>query len=514
MNQVSRWFGRTHRFLPRPLSFLLLGLVLSVLSAASSFAGEPVRELRWGGDGSGGEPYIIKSREGPPTGFEGDLAVYLGKQLGLPTQFHQGEWDQLPSHLERGDINVILNGYEWTPARAEIYASTIPYYAYRLRLVVRKDSPIRGWADLGTEGAGPKLRVGVLKDSAGDRYLRAKFPHLAIEALGEEGTTGVMNLVRDGALQATVQDLPAVVWYLDRRNDFPTLHAVGEAVAPVEKSYYVMYVRKNDSDLRDRLDQALRTGLADGSLKKIYEKYGLWDADQEQLAGVARTWSAEGSEPVQVPSPLELGWALVKAAGLTVLLACASMPLAIALGLVVAVLRLYGPAWLSWPAAVYVEVIRGTPILMQLFAIYFLLPSIGITLSAFTAGVLGLTLNYGAYEAENYRAGLLGVPRGQMEAALSLGMSRWAALVWIIVPQAVRLVIPPVTNDFISLFKDTSACIIIGVAELTSEQRGLMNNHPQQALLVGLMTAVLYLLMSYPLSVLARRLEKQQQHVQ
>ncbi|MGH7172968.1 MAG: ABC transporter permease subunit, partial [Gemmataceae bacterium] len=109
---------------------------------------------------------------------------------------------------------------------------------------------------------------------------------------------------------------------------------------------------------------------------------------------------------------------------------------------------------------------------------------------------------------ENYRAGLLAIPRGQMEAALSLGMTKTTALRRILVPQAVRLVIPPVTNDFISLFKDTSVCSVIAVVELTSRFRSLMVNHPQYMLQLGLVTAVLYLLMSYPLSLVARRLER------
>jgi polar amino acid transport system substrate-binding protein len=124
--------------------------------------------------------------------------------------------------------------------------------------------------------------------------------------------------------------------------------------------------------------------------------------------------------------------------------------------------------------------------------------------------MLGLAINYSAYEAENYRAGLLAIPRGQMEAALSLGMSQLTALRRIIVPQAIRLVIPPVTNDFISLFKDTSVCSVIAVVELTSRFRSLMVNHPQHMLRLGLVTALLYLLMSYPLSLVARRLERRQ----
>jgi polar amino acid transport system substrate-binding protein len=157
----------------------------------------------------------------------------------------------------------------------------------------------------------------------------------------------------------------------------------------------------------------------------------------------------------------------------------------------------------------YVEIMRGTPLYIQLLTIYYVLPPVfGIRFDPITAAILGLALNYAAYEAEIYRAGLLAIPKGQMEAALALGMTRATAVRRIIVPQAVRLVVPPVTNDFIALFKDTSITSIIAVHELAKEyyiQVNSTNAHLELAAVV----ALLYLAMSYPLSRLARRLEKQ-----
>jgi polar amino acid transport system substrate-binding protein len=201
---------------------------------------------------------------------------------------------------------------------------------------------------------------------------------------------------------------------------------------------------------------------------------------------------------------VKLAWA----AWTTIKLSFLAMPLAMLAGLLIAVGRLYGPFWMSWVFGAYVELIRGTPLLLQLFVIYYVLPSAGIYMPAFWAGVLGLALNYSAYEAENYRAGLLAIPRGQMEAALALGMSVPTALRRVIVPQAVRIVIPPVTNDFISLFKDTSVCSVIAITELTGQYQHLSVDNPGMVLELAMMTAVLYLLMSYPLSLVARRLER------
>jgi polar amino acid transport system substrate-binding protein len=456
------------------------------------------RTLRWGGDKGGGAPFVYEDH-GQLKGFEVDLAAYLANRLGLPSEFVQKEWNSLPSDLERGDIDLILNGYEWTPRKERAMASTIPYYVYRLQLVVGPNSSIKSWQDLRGK------RVGVLSESAAQRYLEKEFGSgVTIVALGEEGSTGILSLVREGKkLDATVQDLVTIIYYVLQDHGFGDLHVVGEPIAP---GYYVAFVRRQDTELRNRLNETIRQALHDGTLKAIYEKHGLWNEDQKDLEKLAVDWPPPATDAE--PALLEFGWLLTQSAGTTIVLACLSMPLAMLIGLLVAVGRLYGPRWLDWLLGAYVELLRGTPLLLQLFVIYYLLPKIHIDLPAFWAGIAGLAINYSAYEAENYRAGLLAIPRGQMEAALALGMSTLTALRRVIIPQAVRIVIPPVTNDFIALFKDTSVCSVIAVVELTGRYRGLAVNNPEYVLHLGLMTAILYLLMSYPLSLLARRLER------
>ena len=157
---------------------------------------------------------------------------------------------------------------------------------------------------------------------------------------------------------------------------------------------------------------------------------------------------------------------------------------------------------------------RGTPLLLQLlFLHYGLVPLLGLPdwlrdHAAVVSAVTGLALNYGAYEAEIYRAGLLAIPVGQMEAALALGLTRRQAIWHVVVPQAVHLVIPPVTNDFINLFKDTAVCSVIAVEELSKRYNISVNNTPRAFLELALVTAALYLAMSYPLALLTRQLEK------
>jgi polar amino acid transport system substrate-binding protein len=198
---------------------------------------------------------------------------------------------------------------------------------------------------------------------------------------------------------------------------------------------------------------------------------------------------------------------LLESAGVTIVLSVLSFPVAIAIGLLVAIGRLYGPTWLRAPLAVYVEFLRGTPLMLQLYFVFFFLPEVGVDVPAFATAVTGLAINYSAYESEIYRAGLQAVPVGQMEAALSLGMSRGLALRRIVVPQAVRIVIPPVVSDFIALFKDTSVCSVVTVVELT-KRFSVLSQSTQATVELMLVTAALYLAMSWPLSAVARRLER------
>jgi len=184
-----------------------------------------------------------------------------------------------------------------------------------------------------------------------------------------------------------------------------------------------------------------------------------------------------------------------------------SMALAIALGILLAIIRFYQPPLIGGVATAYVEIYRGTPLLIQLFIIYYGLPNIGIALSPLAAAIIGLGMNYAAYEAEVYRAGIEAVSQGQVEAALSLGMPRSVTFQTIIFPQAFRISLPAVTNDFIALFKDSSIVSIIAMVELTKTY-AILAATTLRYFELGLIVAILYFGMSYPLSIVARKIEK------
>jgi polar amino acid transport system substrate-binding protein len=278
------------------------------------------------------------------------------------------------------------------------------------------------------------------------------------------------------------------------------------------------------------MNEAIVLMVRNGDMERIYRKYNIWDEQQKELADIVDKGRFYGylkataarveanrmpTEETVKAGSRKRGWEVVKdyggillqSAGMTIVLSCLSFPLAIVAGLLVAIGRLYGRPWLRLPLTAYVEFLRGTPLMLQLYFIFFFLPEMGVKIPAFWTGIVGLAVNYSAYESEIYRAGLQAIPKGQMEAALSLGMSRVLALRRIVVPQAVRIVIPPVVNDFIALFKDTSVCSVVTIVELTKRFSVLSMSTQATVELMG-MTAALYLMMSYPMSIVSRRVER------
>jgi polar amino acid transport system substrate-binding protein len=190
------------------------------------------------------------------------------------------------------------------------------------------------------------------------------------------------------------------------------------------------------------------------------------------------------------------------------------MPLAVLFGLILALMQRSGRNWLEWPARLYIQVMRGTPLLVQIFLVYYTLPVIGKQLGlgealvwpAFAVGILCLAGNYAAYEAEIHRAGLDAVPRGQREAALSLGMTARQSLWLIELPQSFRIILPPIINDLVAMIKDTSLVYVIGVRELTAVALGLGKARliVPQMLVVA---AAFYLVVSLVADAIGKRIE-------
>jgi polar amino acid transport system substrate-binding protein len=284
----------------------------------------------------------------------------------------------------------------------------------------------------------------------------------------------------------------------------------------VAVGHYVGLLAPRNAALRERIDEILRTAMRDGSLERILRKWNVWNGDQPELyrrllSGEAVAPSASDAASGAVPVA---GWtaawrylpSLLQASAITVLLSCLSMGLAVALGVLIATGRVYGSRLMRAALTGYVELIRGTPILLQLFVLYYGIAA-AIRLPAFAAALLGLALNYAAYESEIYRSALEAISAGQLEAARTLGFTERQILTLVRGPQAFRLALAPMTNDFVALLKDSSLVSVLTVLELTKQTQIFATNLGSWVI-PGSLCAALYLLMSLPLSALARRLER------
>jgi glutamine transport system permease protein len=198
----------------------------------------------------------------------------------------------------------------------------------------------------------------------------------------------------------------------------------------------------------------------------------------------------------------------------TLIYCCISFPLALLLGLVLAGMKSARYVWLSMPAKMFIEAFRNTPIITQIFLVYY---GVGGVLAAsnlarfdnaWVAGVACLALNYAAYEAEVFRSGFLSVKRGQREAAYSLGLSAWQAFWRVVFPQAVPLMLPAFVNDLIYMLKDSAIVAVISGSELTSALLIATFRNPGRALPLFSLALALYLAMSLPISFVARYFER------
>lgn len=479
-------------------------IAAAIVSAFVTVTSAESQTLRWGGDAEGGAPFVEADPRDPTrlVGFDVEIAELIASKLGRTPQFLQVQFTSLDQSAKRGDFDIGLSGIEDIPARRQSLAASIPYYEFREVLTVRQGERdrYRSLADLKGK------RVATLGGTiAYDLLLEAERTHGITAVSYDDDVHPYSDLVL-GRVDAVLLD-NVLADRAMRRNSGLVTHPEALAVG-----HYIVITAPENTALRDQVDRILRDAMSDGTLEAIFRKWNVWNEDQAPLYSRLVDSAASGTigtHPSGTPGTLATVRSylpsLFRAALITLVLSFAAMALAVALGVVIATGRVYGDPVSRFLLTVYVEVMRGTPVLLQLFVIYYGLASV-IRLPAFIAALLGLGLNYAAYESEIYRSALEAVPRGQLDAARILGFSRMQTLRLIRAPQAFRLALAPMTNDFVALLKDSSLVSMLTVVELTKQTQIFATNIGSWVI-PGLLCALLYLAMSLPLGYLARRLE-------
>jgi polar amino acid transport system substrate-binding protein len=472
---------------------------------ARAVSAQPSPELRWGGDAEGGAPFVEADPSDPSrvVGFDVEIARLLAEALGRTPRFVQVGFTSLDAAAARGDFDIGLSGIEDSPARRARLAVTIPYYEFQEILTVRAaDAPrFRTLGDLAGR------RVATLGATlAYDLLVQSQKEHGLIPVTYEDDVHPYSDLAL-GRVDAVLLDAVLAERGV-RRNPGLMNHP-----EPVASGHYVGVLAAGNGELRDRINEVLRQAMKDGRLEAIFRRWKMWNDDQPPLYarltnGIMPPESSVSSSETTSTRDAAVRYlpALLRAAGITLLLSALSMALAVVLGAAIATGRVYGPRPLQVALTGWVELIRGTPLLLQLFVLYFGLATI-VQLPAFLAALIGLGLNYAAYESEIHRSALQAVPAGQLEAARTLGFTTAQTLRLIRAPQAFRLALAPMTNDFVALLKDSSLVSVITVVELT-KQTSIFAANIGSWLLPGAMCAGMYLLLSLPLARFARRIEK------
>lgn len=512
-------------------TFGVLVSVAALLTATPSSATPPLPPsartdapvLRWGGDAEGGAPFVEADPGNPANlrGFDVEVAALLAQGLGRRPQFVQVAWSSIDASVRRGDFEIGMSGVEDMPARRQQLAVTVPYFEFKEVLAVR----VRDRGRYSTLASLKGRRIGTLGGTlAYDLLQKAEREHGVVPVTYEDDVHPYTDL-EDGRLDAVLLD------HIIAARAMTHHRGLTIEPTPVATGHYVGVLAPANVALRDRINGILLQAMRDGRLERIFRTWKIWDDDEAAFVGrmaaatpddAANDATAAHASQTVPPTESEADTAsapsgmleatrrylpaVLRASLVTVLLSCVSMALAVALGVVVASGRLYSGRLVRTALTAYVEVTRGTPVLLQLFVIYYGLSSV-VRLPAFVAAWIGLGLNYAAYESEIYRSALLAVPPGQLEAARALGLTEGQVLRLVRAPQAFRIALAPMTNDFVALLKDSSLVSVITVIELTKQTQIFAANIGSWVV-PGLLCASLYLAMSLPLSRLARWLEE------
>jgi lysine-arginine-ornithine-binding protein len=468
--------------------FLLICSPASLLAQTGLQRIQKSGELRIGTDAT--YPPFETAEADKFSGFDVDLITAVARELGVKPKFINASFDGIFPALQNGTFDVVVSAVTITTERKAQMLFSDGYYDSGNLISVKKETQgISKPTDLVGK------TVGVQINTTGQFYLE-KVPGVNVK---QYNTMDLAFLdLQNGRIDAVVGDAPTLKYMIAQ--SFRTLKTVG---TPFTDEQFGIAVGRKNPELVDAINAALKKIRASGEYDKLNEK---WFGKEAQ---------AELEKQAAQPAPKAFDFELVKKlfplfrAGiwLTAQLAVISLALGLPIGLLIALARVQSVKLIRAPAAVYVEIMRGTPLLVQILFIYFVLPYFHLFIPGKVSGIIALTMNCAAYIAEIFRAGILSIDAGQMEAARSLGMSYGQAMKRIILPQTFRRVVPPLTNEAIALLKDSSLVSVIGLTELARTGQELASRYAAP-LTIWPMVALFYLLLTFPLTRVAEYLER------
>lgn len=458
-------------------------------------------------------PYGYKNEEGEYVGFDLDLAAEVCRRNDWTLVKQPVDWDSKDMELNSGSIDCIWNGFTIN-GREQQYTWSKAYIDNSQVVIVKSDSKIRTLADLSGRVVVVQADSSALQAFTGEdateenRELCASFAELQQVS---DYNSAFMNL-ESGSVDAICMDIGVASYQIEQRGD--VFRMLEEQVSSEQ---YGIGFKVGNTELRDQVQEALDDMLADGTFAEIAEKWDLSDCVCLGEEGTDSAYRQDDSGMVQstfgekvISIMKRLSGGILASLAIFLLTLIFSMPL----GLLVCMLRKSRFGLIQWIARIYISIVRGTPLMLQLLVVFFGPYYVfGLTLSSayrFYAVIIGFSLNYAAYFAEIYRSGIESIPEGQYEAANVLGYSKFQTFWKIIFPQMVKRVIPPVTNEVITLVKDTSLAFALAYTEMFTMAKQVA---AADASIMPLFVAgVFYYVFNFVVAILMEQLEKKMQY--
>ncbi len=427
-------------------------------------------------------PFSFYSAQGELVGFDVDISRAIGRRLGRKVEFVTTEWDGILAGLLAEKYDAVIGSMAVTPERAKQVIFSRPYYISGAQLFIRREDreKIKTIADC------RGLNVGVGLGETYERFLRENYP--AINAVSYKGTVDIFQDMLNRRLAGFVTDRLVGLYQVDR-GDLPFIPA-GPLLYQEKMAIPVIRER---AKLAGEINRALAGMETDGSLQQIRRKWFGPEAGREG-----------GGEAILTATAAEM---LLKGFGVTLLVAGSSILLGFILAIPGGWILNNRPPLIYHLVRSFNDFIRGTPLLIQLFFVYFGAPQLGLVLSPIQAAIFTLTVNTSAYMAEVVRSGLMAVGPGQRKAGIALGLSGLQVFRFVVWPQAFRIALPPLMNTVVALIKDTALIAMISVGEVIREAQSLISvtYDPMKYYFI---VAVMFFLVTFPLMKLAGKIEK------
>lgn len=519
------------------MRFLMTGLLFLWAAVLLPFGAEPLKA-------AGQQEFIVGfDAEFPPYGYMDDDGNYVGFDLDLAEEVCKRNswklvkrpisWDAKDSELDTGAISCIWNGFTMN-GREKDYTWSTPYVDNSQVVITKKDSGITKLSDLKDKILVVQNDSSALAALTGeDATKENKALAASLKELQQVGdyNAAIMNL-ESGMVDAIGMDIGVAAYQLKGKED--TLAILEEHISTEE---YGIGFKKGNKELRDQVQKTLLEMLYDGTFDTIVKKWGL--EDSASLSMDDKTYIDGGTVPavdtsaLATPAPTEaaasgesetaetannntsftftgilkkLGSGMLATLAIFLLTILFSMPL----GLGISAVRMSRFKVLQWIARIYISIMRGTPLMLQLFVIFYA-PYYVFGISTpysyrFYAVIIGFSLNYAAYFAEIYRSGIQSIPAGQREAATVMGYSRSQTYFRILFPQMVKRVLPPVTNEVITLVKDTSLAFAIAYTEMFTIARQI--SAAERSLMPLFIAGVFYYVFNFVVAFVMEKIEK------